>query len=364
MKNRIALLMLVIMVFVPLTKKANAQIPRMFSYQGILTDNAGKLLNGDHSITFNLYSTSAGGLLYTENQTIPVTSGIFSATIGSVVSIPTIVKFDNTYYLGITVDGGAELTPRTAIVAVPYSLNSVNAAHSRVSDSASYASHAHASDSASHASIADIATTATTANTATIANGLNPTADINTSGSLTFTGIPAPALPNPLSHILYLNASNKVQQTAAGINIITGNGTTNAFPLWTGSGNTLGNSILTETGSGTGMTITGINGLNINGATNALQISTGNIIYAFITTLVASGATIPDGVAVVDVGDNNVPASPATVTLPTGIAGQVICITTEDPDGVKISVGLASVTLSNAEAGTFIFINGKWRLQH
>ncbi|HYM35997.1 MAG TPA: hypothetical protein VET48_11405, partial [Steroidobacteraceae bacterium] len=64
------------------------------------------------------------------------------------------------------------------------------------------------------------------------------------------------------------------------------------------------------------------------------------------------------------VGDNGVALSAATATLPAGIEGQVIYITTADPDGVKITVGLSSVTIASAEVGRFMYIGGQWRLEH
>lgn len=110
----------------------------------------------------------------------------------------------------------------------------------------------------------------------------------------------------------------------------------------------------------------GATGLNINGATsNALTISNGNLILGSTVNTVPSGNTIPNGQSVVDVSNNGVGGSVATVTLPVGATnGQTVFVTTEDPDGVKITVGLNSVTLSSAEVGKFMFINGTWRIEH
>src|SRR5579872_3953085 len=104
---------------------SNAQIPRLLNYQGALNDNSGKpVADGSHSVTFNLYRSLAGGAsLYSETQTIQVTKGIFSATIGSQTVIPVSIKFDSGYFLGIAIDGGTELTPRTQLTSSPYALN-------------------------------------------------------------------------------------------------------------------------------------------------------------------------------------------------------------------------------------------------
>jgi hypothetical protein len=48
--------------------------------------------------------------------------GLFNVIIGSVSPIPGSLAFDRAYYLGVSVDGGSELVPRTAISATPYAL--------------------------------------------------------------------------------------------------------------------------------------------------------------------------------------------------------------------------------------------------
>ncbi|MEP7233808.1 MAG: hypothetical protein ABI778_00805 [Ignavibacteriota bacterium] len=182
-------------------------------------------------------------------------------------------------------------------------------------------------------------------------------------GTLILNGIPAPAAPSPLTNLLYLGPGNQVTQVPGSVNFLTGSGTLNTIALWTPSGSEVGNSIMTQTGGGTGITITGGSGLTISGATTALQIGTGSTIVG-TPVFVASGGAVPAGATVVDVNDNAVVLSVATVTLPAGSAGQIVYITTDDPDGVKITVGLASVTLSNAEVGKFMFIGGIWRIEH
>ena len=106
-------------------------------------------------------------------------------------------------------------------------------------------------------------------------------------------------------------------------------------------------------------------GVSIAGAPTAVSITSGNLILGSTVNTIATGNTIPNGQAIVDVNDNGNGATPATVVLPAAPTnGQVVYITTEDPQGVKITVGLSSVTISNAEVGRFMFINGTWRLEH
>jgi hypothetical protein len=101
-----------------------AQVPRTISYQGILADNLGNYLpDGNHSLQLALYDQASGGnQVYTETQNVPVVRGVFNAIIGSVTPLPTTLSFDRAYFLGVSVDGGAELAPRTPLTAVPYAL--------------------------------------------------------------------------------------------------------------------------------------------------------------------------------------------------------------------------------------------------
>jgi hypothetical protein len=102
---------------------ATAQIPRTFSYQGTMVDATLHPVDGPHDVTVNIYDVSSGGsAIYTENH--PATmfiKGVFLTIVGSVTEIPPGIAFDKPYYLGFSVDGGAEMLPRTQIVSAPYS---------------------------------------------------------------------------------------------------------------------------------------------------------------------------------------------------------------------------------------------------
>lgn len=109
---------------------ANAQIPRTFSYQGVVIDGSGKFISdGPHNIQIFLYDALGAGFpLYSENQTgVVFVKGLFNVMIGSVTTIPSSVTFDKGYFLGIAVDGAAEMTPRTAISPAPYALYAAKA---------------------------------------------------------------------------------------------------------------------------------------------------------------------------------------------------------------------------------------------
>ena len=103
---------------------AQAQIPRTFSYQGIIHAGGGQPIpNDDHAITISLYDIAEGGTaLYSETHNTRTINGIFNIIIGTVMPMPSSLAFDKTYYLGVRVDGSNELTPRTALASVPYAI--------------------------------------------------------------------------------------------------------------------------------------------------------------------------------------------------------------------------------------------------
>ncbi|MEO5930325.1 MAG: hypothetical protein ABIR47_10375, partial [Candidatus Kapaibacterium sp.] len=108
---------------------AHAQVPRTISYQGVLSNAGGAFIpDGNHTLRLNFYDAVAGGvLLYSEAQSVAVVSGTFNVIIGSVTPIPAAVNFDRPYFLAISIDGGAEFSPRTPMTSAPYALNAATA---------------------------------------------------------------------------------------------------------------------------------------------------------------------------------------------------------------------------------------------
>lgn len=111
------------LILTVLFSPAGADIPETMSFQGVLTDAGGMALpNGDYNVTFNLYTAPAGGsAVWTETNVVTVTKGIFSVILGSTSSLAGLT-FAQQLYLGISVEGAAELTPRTALTSAPYAL--------------------------------------------------------------------------------------------------------------------------------------------------------------------------------------------------------------------------------------------------
>ena len=127
---------LAILCYSVFCQKITAQIPRTISYQGVLAHSDGTLVaDGNHTLNLSLYLSATGATaIYTEVQTAAVVKGIFNVIIGSVTAIPASIGFDRAYFLGVTVDGGSELTPRTALTSAPYALN---AQHAMIADALS-----------------------------------------------------------------------------------------------------------------------------------------------------------------------------------------------------------------------------------
>jgi len=117
------LLLLHLLVLVIAVQICWADTPKTMSYQGVLTDDGGTVASdGTYQLTFSLYDAeTTGNLEWTEtHEAVAVTNGIFSVILGS--TDPLSIGFDEEYWLGVSVDGGAELTPRTRLTAAPYSL--------------------------------------------------------------------------------------------------------------------------------------------------------------------------------------------------------------------------------------------------
>lgn len=99
---------------------AASAVTSCISYQGRLADSAGEPLSGTYDMTFRLYNVSSGGTFQdTDTHSVEVTEGLFN----------TDICFSGQYFdgralwLGITVGGDAEMTPRQELKSVPYALS-------------------------------------------------------------------------------------------------------------------------------------------------------------------------------------------------------------------------------------------------
>lgn len=118
--KRFQVLGLVVFIFV--TQSAFSQIPKTITYQGVLTDaNNVSLPDANYAMNFRLYEAATGGqAIWTESRTVELSDGVFSVVLGenNVLNLP----FDKPYWLGVSVNGESELTPRLAVTSSAYSL--------------------------------------------------------------------------------------------------------------------------------------------------------------------------------------------------------------------------------------------------
>ncbi len=115
-------ILLVSLMLTAFCSTATAQSPQTISYQGFLTNSDGNPVDRSVDLTFRLYTGFTDeSAVWTESQAgVIVIDGVFSVELGREESLRA-VAFDNILYLGVTVDGGAELR-RIKLTASPYSL--------------------------------------------------------------------------------------------------------------------------------------------------------------------------------------------------------------------------------------------------
>ncbi|RLA99950.1 MAG: hypothetical protein DRG83_12260, partial [Deltaproteobacteria bacterium] len=105
-------------VFVSSTIVAWA-VPSTINFQGRLTDKTGTPLNGDYDMTFRLFNVENGGtFLWTEDQTVTVTDGVYSVELGSVASFDTSIFENDSLYLEVWILN-EEVSPPTYEVPTP-----------------------------------------------------------------------------------------------------------------------------------------------------------------------------------------------------------------------------------------------------
>jgi hypothetical protein len=95
---------------------AGTMAPLTSSYQGTLTDAEGTPINGSVDMTARLYHEPVGGEAVWEEvrsgaAAVPVTNGLFHIQLGSVNPI-TMTLLSQPLWLGLSVDGDAEMSPR------------------------------------------------------------------------------------------------------------------------------------------------------------------------------------------------------------------------------------------------------------
>ena len=128
MSHRIFSAILLAVVFSAAASSIQADVPRLISYQGKVTDNAGVPIAGPVNLTVRLSTAPVLGiLLFTESHdSVPLSGGVFSISIGANTAggVPDAALDSAEIWLSVSVNGAPELTPRVRLVSVPYAVKS------------------------------------------------------------------------------------------------------------------------------------------------------------------------------------------------------------------------------------------------
>ncbi len=102
---------------------ARAAPPATITYGGLLTTSGGAPVTTATDITFAFYASPTGGsALASELHTVtPGADGFFSQIVGASIGSFALV-FEQQIYMGITIQGESEMTPRIPITSVPSAL--------------------------------------------------------------------------------------------------------------------------------------------------------------------------------------------------------------------------------------------------
>ncbi|HLC67436.1 MAG TPA: hypothetical protein VJI12_00985, partial [archaeon] len=93
-------------------------IPSVIDFQGKLADSLNSPQTGVFNMYFSIYNQSTGGnMLWQENKSVSVSSGLFSTFLGSVNSLN--MSFGENYFVEINISGEV-FAPRYRVATVPY----------------------------------------------------------------------------------------------------------------------------------------------------------------------------------------------------------------------------------------------------
>ena len=208
-----------LMAQAPPSGASSSLVPRLIKFSGVAKDTDGMPRSGVIGITFALYKDEHGGApLWLETQNVQADAqGHYSVYLGATASdgLPQeLFVSGDARWLGVQPEGRAE-QPRTLLLSVPYALK---------------------------------------AGDAETIGGLPPSAFV-LAAPPTASGATPPSSP-------LTSPSSGIQPDLGG------GGTVNFVPLWTPDGNTLGNSVMFQSGSGASAKI----GINTTTPVNTLDV--------------------------------------------------------------------------------------------
>lgn len=120
----------IFIIFILFSSFTYGTVPQKINFQGILTDNNGNIMTGEHMVTFKIFDAEISGTeLWQETHYVYLSSGIFSVQLGSSAT-PSPIPLDTfdspDRWIEITVDL-TTLSPRQKFVSQPYSFVSEKA---------------------------------------------------------------------------------------------------------------------------------------------------------------------------------------------------------------------------------------------
>lgn len=100
-----------------------ANVPQSITHQGRLYDGGDKPIDATLAVQFAIYAdASATTAIWTETDQVTFEDGYFSVSIGENTPFTAAVFNGSVRYLGITVGGDPEMSPRVPIQSVPYAM--------------------------------------------------------------------------------------------------------------------------------------------------------------------------------------------------------------------------------------------------
>lgn len=123
MKYRIIYTLVILITMIGMSP-ANANAPRMINYQGVLRDDLGAYLQGAYDLTFSIYTNSDGDVMAWQEiqQDVQIDNGLFNVILGEYNPLTDSLWETDERWLGVAVEGSAEVLPRMRLTAVPWAL--------------------------------------------------------------------------------------------------------------------------------------------------------------------------------------------------------------------------------------------------
>lgn len=98
-----------------------AAVPQKMNFQGRLTDISGVSITGSESILFSIWdAVTSGNSLWSETQTVQISSGIYNVSLGDVAAISSTVFSAADRWIEVKVGSDSPMTPRIKLQTVPY----------------------------------------------------------------------------------------------------------------------------------------------------------------------------------------------------------------------------------------------------